>query len=135
MAIVTVIIATAITTKTGATALIGGAINGATLWLVGSRHLWGCPRGQPHIFRQRQRCRKHAPARPSKDRFDVETEGVLLDESLLTGESVPVEKERGGAVFSGTLVVRGIGMQISFSAKKCLRSSNGGGAMVWSSCP
>ncbi len=33
--------------------------------------------------------------------------GVLLDESLLTGESLPVEKGDGAEAFSGTLVVRG----------------------------
>ncbi|HVZ19819.1 MAG TPA: cation-translocating P-type ATPase [Vicinamibacterales bacterium] len=33
--------------------------------------------------------------------------GVLLDESLLTGESVPVDKGSGDEAFSGTLLVRG----------------------------
>lgn len=37
----------------------------------------------------------------------LEAEGVLFDESVLTGESVPVEKENDQEVFSGTLLVRG----------------------------
>ncbi|MDM7324691.1 MAG: HAD-IC family P-type ATPase, partial [Thermus sp.] len=37
----------------------------------------------------------------------LEAGGVLVDESVLTGESVPVEKGEGGEVYSGTLLVRG----------------------------
>lgn len=39
----------------------------------------------------------------------VEEHGLLVDESLLTGESLPAEKEVGDEVASGTLAVRGSG--------------------------
>ncbi|HSK70410.1 MAG TPA: cation-translocating P-type ATPase [Pyrinomonadaceae bacterium] len=37
----------------------------------------------------------------------LDAEGVLVDESILTGESVPVEKEQQSELFSGTLLMRG----------------------------
>jgi len=39
----------------------------------------------------------------------IDTLGMMVDESLLTGESVPVDKARDQEAFSGTLVVRGKG--------------------------
>jgi Ca2+-transporting ATPase len=40
----------------------------------------------------------------------VDAQGVMVDESVLTGESVPVDKSNDGELFSGTLVVRGKGL-------------------------
>jgi Ca2+-transporting ATPase len=39
----------------------------------------------------------------------VDGEGVMVDESVLTGESVPVDKAQGAELFSGTLLVRAKG--------------------------
>jgi Ca2+-transporting ATPase len=37
----------------------------------------------------------------------VDASGVMVDESLVTGESVPVDKQRSDEALSGTLLVRG----------------------------
>ena len=39
-------------------------------------------------------------------------QGLMVDESMLTGESVPIERAGGDELFSGTLAVRGIGWLI-----------------------
>jgi len=53
--------------------------------------------------------RLEAGERVPADGTLLETPGMMVDESLLTGESVPVDKARAQEVFSGTLVVRGKG--------------------------
>ncbi|MEP7049520.1 MAG: cation-transporting P-type ATPase, partial [Pseudomonadota bacterium] len=53
--------------------------------------------------------RIEAGERVPADGVLVEALGVMVDESLLTGESVPVDKALGNEALSGTLVVRGKG--------------------------
>lgn len=45
--------------------------------------------------------------RVGADGIVVESKTLMVDESLLTGESVPVEKKVGESLFMGTMVVRG----------------------------
>ncbi len=48
--------------------------------------------------------------RVSADLTALEVHGLRLDESILTGESVPVSVERGGPLHAGTFVVEGEGL-------------------------
>ncbi|MQA82895.1 MAG: HAD-IC family P-type ATPase [Streptosporangiales bacterium] len=45
--------------------------------------------------------------RISADLELIEAHGLAIDESMLTGESVPVRRDTGGAVYAGTFVVEG----------------------------
>jgi Ca2+-transporting ATPase len=51
--------------------------------------------------------RVEAGDRVPADATLVEAQGVMIDESVLTGESIPVDKDIGAEMFSGTLMVRG----------------------------
>ena len=53
------------------------------------------------------RVRLGAGDRVPADGTLVEPRGAMLDESILTGESVPIDKGEGDEAFSGTLLVRG----------------------------
>src|SRR5688572_28368545 len=51
--------------------------------------------------------RLEAGDRVAADGLLRDPHGAMLDESILTGESVPVDKGQGAEAFSGTLLVRG----------------------------
>jgi P-type Ca2+ transporter type 2C len=53
--------------------------------------------------------RIEAGDRVPSDGIVVDGLGVMADESILTGESLPVDKQLGNELFSGTLIVRGKG--------------------------
>jgi calcium-translocating P-type ATPase len=50
--------------------------------------------------------------RVSADMTAVETHSLKIDESILTGESVTIDKERGGILYSGTFIVEGEGKAV-----------------------
>jgi len=55
--------------------------------------------------------RVEAGDRVPADGVLLEGAGVMVNESVLTGESVPVDKEKGGEILSGTLLVCGKGYE------------------------
>lgn len=50
--------------------------------------------------------------RVSADELVIESHGVQVDESILTGESVPVAVEAGGSLRAGTFLIQGEGLAV-----------------------
>ena len=83
------------------------AMAGAQAWVLRDGHLVRLAVDQ---LVPGDRVRIEAGDRIPADGLLAETRGAMLDESLLTGESVPVDKDAGDEAFSGTLLVRGHAM-------------------------
>jgi Ca2+-transporting ATPase len=77
---------------------------GAQAWVLRDGQLVRLP---THALVPGDRIHLDSGDRVPADGTLAEAHGVLLDESMLTGESVPVEKTSGDEAFSGTLIVRG----------------------------
>jgi P-type Ca2+ transporter type 2C len=80
------------------------ALAGTQAWVLRDGHLVRLP---TQALVPGDRVRLEAGDRVPADGALVEPHSVMLDESVLTGESVPVDKQQGDEAFSGTLLVRG----------------------------
>ena len=80
------------------------ALAGTQAWVLRDGHLVRLP---TQALVPGDRVRLEAGDRVPADGALVEPRGAMLDESVLTGESVPVDKGDGDEAFSGTLLVRG----------------------------
>jgi Ca2+-transporting ATPase len=80
------------------------ALAGAQAWVMRDGELVRLPTAQ---IVPGDRVRLEAGDRVPADGTLHEPRGAMFDESLLTGESVPVDKGAGDEAFSGTLLVRG----------------------------
>jgi Ca2+-transporting ATPase len=77
---------------------------GAQAWVLRDDELVRMP---THVLVPGDWVRLEAGDRVPADGALHDPRGVLIDEALLTGESVPVDKGQGEEAFSGTLLVRG----------------------------
>jgi len=80
------------------------ALGGSQAWALRDGHLVRLP---VHALVPGDSVRLEAGDRVPADGTLMDPRGAMLDESLLTGESVAVEKGDGEEAFSGTLLVRG----------------------------
>jgi Ca2+-transporting ATPase len=80
------------------------ALTEAQAWVLRDGHL---VRLSTQVLVPGDAIRLEAGDRISADGTLADARGALLDESVLTGESVPVDKADGDEVFSGTVLVRG----------------------------
>jgi Ca2+-transporting ATPase len=80
------------------------ALAGAQAWVLRDGHLVRLP---THEVVPDDWVRLEAGDRVPADGALVDAHGAMLDESILTGESVPVDKGDEDEAFSGTLLVRG----------------------------
>ncbi len=80
------------------------ALAGAQAWVLRDGHLVRLP---TRALVPGDRVRLEAGDRVPADGVLGDARGALVDESILTGESVPVDKVDGDDAFSGTVLVRG----------------------------
>jgi Ca2+-transporting ATPase len=80
------------------------ALAGAHAWVLRDGELVHLP---THVLVPGDWVRLEAGDRVPADGTLHDAHGALFDESILTGESVPVDKGAGDEAFSGTLLVRG----------------------------